>query len=290
MINKNLLAPNLQAFMAIANAQTVHGAAKNLFITQTAVTQRLKSLEAELGVSLFVRSRRGMLLTTEGEILLRYCLSVESLSQETLSHIQKTGVHNYAPCTISGPTSVLQGRVLPIIARLIKKFPAVLFGLRYQDDKDSITLLKNGTVQFAIVPNEWVTREMCSQALTPESYILVASHKWKERKLRDIIIDERIVDFNSDDLMTITYLRHFNLAKDLVFERYYANHPEAMLHLIKEGCAYSVLEKTFAAPFLKNGELIALNQGKIYENPISLVWYERPTLPEYFKALLAELT
>ncbi len=69
----SLLSPQLEAFVAITRYRTVHAAAVDLHITQTAVTQRIRTLETRLRTTLFTRTRRGMLLTPEGEALLRYC-------------------------------------------------------------------------------------------------------------------------------------------------------------------------------------------------------------------------
>ena len=55
-----LLNHNLQAFMAIVQQSTVHGAANKLGLTQTAVTQRIRSIERDLETTLFIRSRKGM--------------------------------------------------------------------------------------------------------------------------------------------------------------------------------------------------------------------------------------
>ena len=62
----SLLSQNLQAFAAIVKQGTVMGAAKELRLTQTGVTQRIRSLEQQLATTLFIRSRKGMKLTSEG--------------------------------------------------------------------------------------------------------------------------------------------------------------------------------------------------------------------------------
>ncbi|PJB09950.1 MAG: LysR family transcriptional regulator, partial [Gammaproteobacteria bacterium CG_4_9_14_3_um_filter_38_9] len=85
----SLLSPNLIAFMAIVKHKTVHGAADAIHLTQTAVTQRIRSLEKQLKTTLFVRTRRGMVLTQEGEALWRYCMAAKSLEGEALARIQK---------------------------------------------------------------------------------------------------------------------------------------------------------------------------------------------------------
>ena len=69
----SLLHPQLLAFMAIVERKTVLASAKDLGLTQTGVTQRIKALEAHLNATLFTRSRKGMMLTEEGQSLLLYC-------------------------------------------------------------------------------------------------------------------------------------------------------------------------------------------------------------------------
>ena len=81
----SLLHPGITAFQAIARLGTVHAAAQEIGLSQTGVTQRIRGLERDLGVTLFVRSRRGMRLTTEGEALVRWCQRVGDLEGELIS-------------------------------------------------------------------------------------------------------------------------------------------------------------------------------------------------------------
>ena len=66
----SLLSPTLEAFWAVVRKGTVQDASHILGITQTGVTQRIRSLEKQLKTTLFTRSRKGMKLTAEGEALL----------------------------------------------------------------------------------------------------------------------------------------------------------------------------------------------------------------------------
>ena len=60
----------LDAFVAVARTQHFSRAAEGLFITQSALSQRVKQLEDFLGVTLFIRDREGARLTEKGERLL----------------------------------------------------------------------------------------------------------------------------------------------------------------------------------------------------------------------------
>jgi DNA-binding transcriptional LysR family regulator len=61
---------SIQAFVAVARAGTVSEAAKNLHLTQPAVSLQLKALQERLKLQLFVRSGRGLVLTRDGAALL----------------------------------------------------------------------------------------------------------------------------------------------------------------------------------------------------------------------------
>ena len=52
--------------------QNITHTAKKLFISQPAISDRLKRLEAEFGCQLFIRQPRGILFTSQGEMLVQY--------------------------------------------------------------------------------------------------------------------------------------------------------------------------------------------------------------------------
>lgn len=62
----------LQVFAAAAESKSFTKAAKQLAFTQSAVSQMIQSLENELGVLLFHRSRQGIMLTSDGESILKH--------------------------------------------------------------------------------------------------------------------------------------------------------------------------------------------------------------------------
>ena len=61
-----------KVFFYVASTLSFSEASKQLFISQSAVSQSIKALENKLGQTLFVRSTKRVQLTPEGEILLRH--------------------------------------------------------------------------------------------------------------------------------------------------------------------------------------------------------------------------
>jgi LysR family transcriptional regulator, chromosome initiation inhibitor len=284
----SLLSPQLEAFMAVSKQKTVHGAASILHITQTAVTQRIRNLEARLSSTLFIRTRRGMMLTPEGEALLRYCHAVTEFEGETLAKIQGTSSTAVA-VNITGPTSLMRSRIIPQCLPVFKKFPFLLAHFDINDLDNRVQSLRSGASQFALIREEDISAEMEFKKLASERYLLVCTHKWKTRKLKDIIKTEKIIDYDASDQMTYNYLKQFHLFELAQHERHFANRTESLAMLISAGLGYGVLTTEFSKPYLQHNELIALNAGKMYENKLALAWYARPKPPAYFDALVAAI-
>lgn len=282
----SLLSPQLQAFIEVAHKRSVHQAAEGLFITQTAVTQRIRQLEHKLNTSLFTRSRRGMLLTTEGEALLRYCLACLELEDETLDSLKTGGAHATIQMRITGPSSLMSSRIIPKCAKVMQNYPMLLMHFDISDRSDTLQKLREGISQFAILPTEQITNEMESKVLLPEEYVLVCSSKWQNRSLDDILTNERIIDFDPDDQLTFNYLQHYGLLNRVKRQRHFVNRTESIANLISAGHGYSVLAKEFCQPYITTQQLICLNNGEVYQQDVYLVWYPRPLLPQYFQAIV----
>lgn len=286
----SLLSPQLQAFIAIAEQKTVHGAAGRLHITQTAVTQRIRTLETRLATTLFTRTRRGMMLTTEGEALLRYCNAAKDLEGEALAIIQGAATQAAIQICITGPTSTMRARIIPQCFPVMQRFPNLLMRFNISDTEGREKTLRSGEAQFAIIQPSEVAGEMESKTLKPEQYLPLCSSKWKGRTLDDIITNERIIDFDPQDQMAFNYLKQFNLFEKANHERHFANRTESLAMMLMEGFGYGLLTKEFSARHVKNGDLMVLNEGKIYDYPLALAWYTRPEPPKYFSALIDAIT
>ena len=73
---------HLKVFQAVTKAGSVSSAAQKLHCVQSNVTARIKSLENEVGVKLFYRKPRGMIVTPAGRILLDYAKQILHLEKE----------------------------------------------------------------------------------------------------------------------------------------------------------------------------------------------------------------
>lgn len=285
----SLLGPQLEAFLAVVQSKTVLGAAKSIGITQTGVTQRIRTLEDQLSTTLFTRSRQGMRLTQEGEALLRYCQSAQDLAGETLSQISGAGKASEVRSSILGPTSIMRTRVIPQSLPVMSQFPELLLSFEISDEKPGSEALRTGAVQFAILPDEEVRCEMDSKRLKPEEYVLVGKRNWKGRKVQELVTKERIIDFDSSDTMTHAYLKKAKLLHCARPERHFVNNNESLLQLFEAGIGYGVLTREFAEQYTRQYDIAILNPDFHLENRLALAWYPRPNASGYFKAIIGAI-
>lgn len=66
----------LQQIITIADSGSMNEAAKKMFISQPSLSAAVKELEKEIGISIFVRSNRGIVITPEGEEFLGYARQI----------------------------------------------------------------------------------------------------------------------------------------------------------------------------------------------------------------------
>ena len=103
------------------------------------------------------------------------------------------------------------------------------------DSETRIAQLRQGLVQFVIVPPEQVANEMDSKVLKPDRYVLVGATKWKSRKTSDIVKTEKVIDFYQSDETTFKYLKKHGLFEMAQRDRLFANNNEAIIKLFSKG-------------------------------------------------------
>ncbi|NCX93194.1 MAG: LysR family transcriptional regulator, partial [Gammaproteobacteria bacterium] len=146
-----LLSPQLEAFMAVVKYKTVNAAAEALFITQTAATQRIRALEQRLKVTLFIRSRKGMALTQEGEALLHYCQAASMLEGHCLAKMKGVEETSIIRTSISAPSSIMRSRVIPACYTVTQHYPHIRFSLIINDLENRHLSLRAGEVDLTVL-------------------------------------------------------------------------------------------------------------------------------------------
>jgi LysR family transcriptional regulator (chromosome initiation inhibitor) len=139
------------------------------------------------------------------------------------------------------------------------------------------------------VPPEQVPDEMDSKKLKSDRYVLVGSSKWKGRRIGDILENERVIDFDDSDQTTLNYLKKYNVVAQLKKPRLFVNNNEVIIKYFRQGIGFGTLTQEIAKPHLDAGDLTLLNGGAVMEDPLALVWYPRPEMPPYLKAIISSI-
>ena len=276
----------LPTFMAVAELSNLSAAAKKLGITQTGATQRIKSLEQSLGVTLFTRSRSGMRLTEEGRLLLRYCTAVSNLEGQFLSVVKEGGQAREVELCVVGPMSLLAGRVVPRCSEILKKWPNLNLRFVIDSNANRLNQLKRGACDLAFVFPHEVGLELDSKLVKPVEYVLVVTPKWKGRPLKEILEAEKLLAYHPDDTTGLDYLRTFNLLEQFKRSRFCASENITLIRLLELGLGFGVLPKEISEPLIAENRLVSLNQGRSYKIPFALAWYPRKEMPDYFREIV----
>ena len=111
-----------KVFYYVASTLSFSEASKQLFISQSAVSQSIKTLEKKLDQTLFIRSTKKVRLTTEGEILLRHIEPAISLIKRGESQLLDVGVRG-GQLHIGASDTICRYFLVPYLERFHREFP-----------------------------------------------------------------------------------------------------------------------------------------------------------------------
>src|SRR6185437_7983537 len=122
MLAMSLSSLGLDAFFAIARTWSFTRAARELHLTQSALSQRIFNLEEELGTTLIVRDRSELRLTSEGRSVLRYCRIRSELEEELSATVQDSKTKALSGnLRIGGFSSAMGSVILPSLSELLRE-------------------------------------------------------------------------------------------------------------------------------------------------------------------------
>ncbi len=99
----------LRAFAVVAEENTIRRAAQRLFISQPPLTRHIRHLEAQLGVTLFQRHSKGLILTDAGREVLEMIRPLLVLQERTLAALSQLSAHSPQPLRLGLTTAFEQG-------------------------------------------------------------------------------------------------------------------------------------------------------------------------------------
>ncbi len=152
----NMRLEKIEQFIAVVDAGSIRGAARQLSMSQPALSRALQQLEEELGVALMLRSGRGAILTEAGRAFLSHARVAEAELRKAADEARKT---------VSEGSGLLALGLSPVGASLL--LPELAIGLRKARPKTRIRILE--TTPSALLP--LVREEVMDLAVTQRTRI-----------------------------------------------------------------------------------------------------------------------
>lgn len=248
----NLEIKHLRMIRMIARTKNLTQAAKNLFISQPALSQQLKDIESKLGATLFLRTGKNMILTRIGKNLLDHAkIIIDEIEKAELEVIK----------AVNGETGELKIGVrclfcykwLPQVIKLFQdKYPNIDLEISNASDpeKDLISKAWDITISTAPVLNPKIS----FTPLFEDEFLCVMSkeHPLSQRNFLDI------EDFQGIDMISMvekngpSFYNFFFKNRGIKLRRYMTiTHPEAVVDLVEANLGIALLPKWFIIPYTK---------------------------------------
>jgi DNA-binding transcriptional LysR family regulator len=163
----------LRSFYHVARERSFSRAARNLHISQPAMSVRIKQLEKELGERLFDRQRRGVALTEAGAVLYESAEKIFADVEEAKVRLQELkqtgGGHVRVGCSDTVSLYLLP----PVLRRFRRRFPLAEITIRNAYSADILDLLVRGELDFGIVTQPpGLDRRLEARGILEEPYVL----------------------------------------------------------------------------------------------------------------------
>lgn len=243
-------------------------AAAELSISQPAVSQAMKQLEASLGVKLFVRSAKGIRLTPEGQVLYEHVKAGYEqirLGEKRLSSMLKL---EFGELKIGASDMTLKYYLLPLLQEYHERYPGIKVTVTNGPTPRTIALLKQGKIDFGVVSTPVLDRQGMSVMPVREiEDVFVAGLRFIQYKnhMLDLQELEKLpIIFLEGDTSTKSYMVSFLAQNGIEL------HPEfelATSDMIVQFALRSLgvgsVVRDFAQEYLEDGRLFELRFNKI---------------------------
>jgi DNA-binding transcriptional LysR family regulator len=192
-----MLLTQVEAFVEVAREGGLGRAAGNLFVTQPALTARIQSLEGELGQPLFVRTRRGMVLTDAGRTFLPYAERALETLRDGAALVGEVGRGTSGQLAI-GAAPAVSTYVLPrLLDRFVRDHPGVRLLVRTGHSEEIVDMVLRSEVQLGLV-RELRDPRVASRPMYADELVLVVDpeHPFAASIPVEALAGERLIFFD----------------------------------------------------------------------------------------------
>lgn len=257
-----------KVFYYVGKYNSITAAAKELSISQPAVSQSIHQLESLLGCTLFQRTSKGMKLTSEGSLLYRYIkkgYEQIDLGEQRLSHLLHLDA---GEVRIGASDMTLRFFLLPYLEKFHELYPGIKVTVTNGPTPETLSYLKEDRIDFGVVSSPF--EESDTLSFFPVSEIqdtFVAGRKFIQYK-------NRTLDFSDLSAMPLIFLEGKTSTTEYIHSFLEKNgisiHPEfelatsdMIVQFALRSLGVGCVVKDFARDSLESGILFELRFNKM---------------------------
>ena len=269
----------LECLAAIVEEGGFERAAQRLNVTQSAVSQRLRALEAQVGSVLIVRSRP-LRPTSAGQLLLKHTKQLRLLRADLERDLQElapsapgSGREDERISIAINADSIATWALDAVHDLVRQRLPLEIIA----DDQDfTQEWLRSGQVLGCVTTLKQAMRGCRMVPLGAMHYVAVASSSFAQKHLPNGLTAHNFrevpfLSFNRKDDMAAEFVaRTFGL-KRVALNHLFVPSTEGQLHAVKAGWAVGVLPELLVRPALAAGDIMDVSPG--HTLPIQLYWH-----------------
>lgn len=227
-----------KAFYYVASTLNFSEASRQLYISQSAVSQAIKQLEQKLGHPLFIRSTKKVQLTSEGELLFQHVKPAMRMLQD--GEALFTG--NQMPVEqirIAASDTICRYFLLPYFHRFHQEFPHIRIKVINSTSIGCLELLDSGQAELVVCnfPNSRLQSHMQTKVLLDFKDIFIAEQHFFDKKKKPETLEELLeypLLMLSANSATHEYLQQMFAAKNLkLFPEVELNSNDLLMDLAK---------------------------------------------------------
>ena len=170
-----MLDPKLDTLLLVAEKRNFTRAAQALSLTQPAVSHHISQLEQELGVRLFVRGNGDLMLTPEGETVLRYVRRMKALEKKMAEELQEAG-RRLTRLRIGITHTAESSIVAEVLARYTNENPGISITIVTDNINNLYDMLENFELDLAVVEGRSTRPELSALMLDTDYLVCVLAN------------------------------------------------------------------------------------------------------------------
>ena len=264
-MNQNL--SSYRIFYTVANSGNISKAAKELYISQPAISKSIQKLEESVGCKLFSRSSRGVVLTDEGKLLYEHvseAFETLTMGEEKLKRSIELGVGHLK---IGVSSTLCKYLLLPYLKEFIRQNPHISISISCQSTNDTLKLLEDNKIDIGLIGKPENLKNIHFDFLEEIEDIFVAAKDYlrnlKARGIqKDHILQSSTLMLLDKNNMTRQYIDDYLQENQIIIkDSIDISDMDLLIDFARIGVGVACVIKNFVREDLENGTLVEIPLG-----------------------------